>query len=243
MDSIFKLTEIRANNKEPYPNRKTYESDCGYFSTLEKAEERLREMIEINAQCEERYFKSQTADEEMDKYENEFGHDITLAFNITEYKVDAPSLLDIQSMRSYTAKGIFNDESLLDNAGIRPFEGRKQSKIRFKRGDIVEVITRTNSELVVVWDAQPTEDDYRVFLKIARERYRNLCIEKGLDYDERGIFDWDYSDDSYLVFSIKNDYMHSHPWSPYVFAPTMQVPEQLKELAKEIIEKESENYK
>lgn len=165
-----------------------------------------------------------------------FGHDVVLAYSITEHQLDMDSHWeDIQSVRTYTAEGKPNDENLLDRQCERHFKGRTPDKIRFKPGDIVEVITDWQAELCVVEHAQPSVEDYARYWQRCLEEYRKMCEEKGVEckeeeYTDKQVpFHWDYSDDCYVMLSLGEGDTHFLPESTEVFRPTKPVPKSLKD--------------
>jgi len=204
MKTIFELVRITANSKSRYPVRKTRKWDMGFFSTLAKAEKQMNEDVKI---C-----RAGESDQMV-----HIAEDDVLAYKITERELDEEQGDNIQSVRTYTADGSPNDKCLLDHKCERHFEGRSQEQIRFRPGDIVEVIDERQAELCVVEHAQPTEDDYKRFCNRCQEKYNEIP------------FHWDYSDDSYLVESLGEGDTHFHPLSPYVFSPTRPVSKALKD--------------
>jgi hypothetical protein len=234
MKTVFKLIRIYTNSKARYPFRKTQTYDLGLFSTLANAEKQMHKDVKDCQEYEQNRMKYMAEDEEYHMNEKSCGHDIVLAYKITELKLDADFVDDIQSVRTYTANGQPNDECLLDSGCKRHFKGLTPDKIRFRPGDIVEVITEWYAELCIVWHAQPTTDDYDSY----RQRCWKLCVEEDCkkpcrnksieEKEENCIFHWDYSDDSYLVYSLGKGDTHSHPESPKVFQPTKPVPKSLR---------------
>ena len=204
MKTIFELVRITANSKSRYPVRKTRKWDMGFFSTLAKAEKQMNEDVKI---C-----RAGESDQMV-----HIAEDDVLAYKITERELDEEHDENIQSVRTYTADGQPNDQCLLDYKCERHFEGRPPEQIRFRPGDIVEVINEWQAELCVVAHAQPTEDDYKRFCKHCLERHEEI------------MFHWDYSDDSYLVESLGEGDTHSHPQSPFVFHPTKSISKALKD--------------
>ena len=204
MKTIFELVRITTNSKSCYPVRKTRKWDMGFFSTLAKAEKQIRKDVKI---C-----RAGESDQMV-----RIAEDDVLAYKITERELDEEHDENIQSVRTYTADGQPNDQCLLDYKCERHFEGRPQEQIRFRPGDIVEVINEWQAELCVVAHAQPTEDDYK--------RFCNGCLER----HEEIMFHWDYSDDSYLVESLGEGDTHFHPQSPFVFHPTKSISKALKD--------------
>ena len=238
MKTIFELTRISTNSKARYPIRKTQTDQLGLFSTLEKAQKQMLKDVKTCQKYEQKRLKDIAEDEEYRKDEKRFGHDIVLAYSITEHQLDVGLHGDdTQSVRTYTANGKPNDESLLDYQCERHFKGRTPEQVRFQPGDIVEVIDEWGAELCVVGHAQPTVEDYASFRKRCWENCmkdcQKSCRDKSVEVKEENcIFHWDYSDDCYLVYSLGEGDTHFHPESPKVFRPTKPVPKALREKLK-----------
>lgn len=236
MKTIFELTKITTNSKARYPIRKTKTDELGIFTTLEKARKQMLKDVKESQDYEQQRLKEIAEDEEYREDEKRFGHDVVLAYSITEHQLDMDSHWeDIQSVHTYTAEGKPNDENLLDRQCERHFKGRTPDKIRFKPGDIVEVITDRQAELCVVEHAQPSVEDYARYWQRCLEEYRKMCEEKGVEckeeeYTDKQVpFHWDYSDDCYVMLSLGEGDSHFHPESTEVFRPTKPVPKSLKD--------------
>lgn len=228
MKTVFELTRIETNSKARYPVRKTKTYDLGLFSTLAKAEKRMHRDVKDCQGYEQKRLKYMAEDEEYRKDEKRCGHDVVLAYEIGELELDAELGDETQSVRTYTADGKLNDECLLDSGCKRHFKGRTPDQIRFQPGDIVEVITEWDAELCVVWHAQPTVEDYENKRPKWLENHKKRCQKWGIEYNEEDAFHWDYTDDSYTVYSLGEGDTHSHPASPIVFRPTKPVPKSLQ---------------
>ena len=238
MKTIFELTKITTNSKARYPIRKTKTDELGLFTTLEKAQKQMFKDVKESQEYEQERLK-EIAEGLYLEDEKCFGHDIVLAYSITEHQLDLGSdWKDIQSVRTYTATGKLNDENLLDRQCERHFKGRTPDKIRFKPGDLVEVIDDRQAELCVVWCEQPSVEDYAHYWQRCLEEYRKMCKEKGVEckeeeYTDKQVpFHWDYSDDCYVMLSLGEGDTHFHPESTEVFRPTKSVPKSLREKLK-----------
>ena len=239
MKTVFELIRIYTNSKTRYPLRKSQINTMGLFSTLAKAEAQMIFDAEGYQESEQERLKDIAEKEEYRNDEKRFGHDVVLAYRITEYKLDSEvwKCSSTQSVRTYTADGKPNDESLLDYQCECHFKGRTPEQIRFQPGDIVEVIDEWGAELCVVGHAQPTTEDYAGFRKRCWEDCmkdcQKSCRDKSVEVKEENcIFHWDYSDDCYLVYSLGEGDTHFHPESPKVFRPTKPVPKALREKLK-----------
>lgn len=239
MKTVFELIRIYTNSKTRYPLRKSQTNSMGLFSTLAKAEAQMIHDAEGYHENEQERLKDIAEKEEYRNDEKRFGHDVVLAYRITEYKLDTEvwKCSSTQSVRTYTADGKPNDESLLDYQCERHFKGRTPEQIRFRPGDIVEVIDEWGAELCVVGHAQPTTEDYASYRKRCWEDCmkdcQKSCRDKSVEVKEENcMFHWDYSDDCYLVYSLGEGDTHFHPESPKVFRPTKSVPKALREKLK-----------
>ncbi len=239
MKTVFELIRIYTNSKTRYPLRKSQINTMGLFSTLAKAEAQMIQDAEGYYESEQERLKDIAEKEEYRNDEKRFGHDVVLAYRITEYELDSEvwKCSSTQSVRTYTADGKPNDESLLDYQCERHFKGRTPEQIRFRPGDIVEVIDEWGAELCVVGHAQPTTEDYASYRKRCWEDCmkdcQKSCRDKSVEVKEENCtFHWDYSDDCYLVYSLGEDDTHFHPESPKVFRPTKPVSKALREKLK-----------
>ena len=123
--SIFKLIEIEYRDDNPqYPLFEVFRNTIGYFTSLEKAEQVMKEYTE----------------------EDCFG------FLIEEYIIDQPSLWWAKSRRNYLPDGSFLDENLLSEMpqDETQFRGRPPEKLRFSNGDLVEVLWNDVVSLEIV---------------------------------------------------------------------------------------------
>ena len=88
MKTIFELIRIETNSKAHYPIRKTHTTDLGLFSTLAKAEKQLHKDVKDYQDCERERLKDIAEDEEIRNDEKHFGHNVVLAYKITEIELD-----------------------------------------------------------------------------------------------------------------------------------------------------------
>ena len=116
MKTVFELIRIYTNSKTRYPLRKSQINTMGLFSTLAKAEAQMIQDAEGYYESEQERLKDIAEKEEYRNDEKRFGHDVVLAYRITEYELDSEvwKCSSTQSVRTYTADGKPNDESLLD---------------------------------------------------------------------------------------------------------------------------------
>ena len=128
-----------------------------------------------------------------------------------------------QKCFSFNVDGNLNDFVALDEMGL--YRGRKKEDIRFKVGDIVEVVGEDYSDLVIVGALPLTTDTY-------------CRMEEDPEECEHPSHFLDESDDCYLVYTLGEGDTHEHVLCFNVFRPTRSVPTkiatQLKEKLDEI---------
>ena len=130
------------------------------------------------------------------------------AFYIREVPVDLPAPgVQCLSERVYGPDGQlidFRDFSSVDEEpGV--FEGRTPERIRFKQGDIVEVLGMDEVELAYVANGP-----------VSREEAARINSE--------AIITLDVTDDSYMVFLGPTFSFHQHIDTLHVFSPRLKVP-------------------
>ena len=130
------------------------------------------------------------------------------AFYIREVPVDVPAPgVQCLSERVYGPDGQlidFRDFSSVDEApGV--FEGRTPERIRFKQGDIVEVLGMDEVELAYVANGP-----------VSREEAARI--------NSKAIITLDVTDDTYMVFLGPDYSYHRHIDALNVFAPHFKVP-------------------
>jgi hypothetical protein len=201
--SVFKLTVFYTQKEVedviPYPVFEVSSQELGLFSSLQLAEAALPQYIS-----------------EAEQYGDVY------CFFIKEYATDVLSYSMIESERVYSPTGELIDECLLSELECEAFYGRPAEKIRFKEGDIVEILQDDHVELGVIF-ALP--------LSIETVQKKNLCS-------------CDSSDDCYGIYycapleqeNIEKFDLHDHVPCCYVFAPRFPIPENLKLRMKEIIQ-------
>ncbi|MCL2074647.1 MAG: hypothetical protein FWH18_12045 [Marinilabiliaceae bacterium] len=128
-NSIFKLIEIKYEDDKPkYPEFKISFETLGYFSSVLSAEKAIRKKIK--------------------RYKSSY----TFGYLIKEHVLDLLEGTSTKSERSYLSDGSFWDETNMsqldiDNKGWTNFEGRSEDKIRFKPGDIVEMVSEYHKDI------------------------------------------------------------------------------------------------
>lgn len=200
MKTIFEI-ELISTHGTRYPVRKRlYNLSLGAYTTLEKAEKAMMRVV-----------KNWDTDE--DNY----------CFIITERKLNPkPDKEDMVGVRTYLPDGSWYEENMVGRDGV--FRGRPKERIRFKIGDVVEVLYGKTVELAIVGNTPPS-------LEFA-EQMRQRRLEKGVT-DE---FFMDKFDDSYTIYDTHPG-GHTHVESQFVFPTRKPVSEKLVQKLKEQLEK------
>lgn len=184
-----------------YPRRRNRLQRVGLFQTKESAEEALHEYIKHEKKCCETWGGNYYAD--------------CLGYFIDEvpvYNHYSEIIEDKRPNRCYsnTADGELNDCAALDEFGW--YRGRRVKDIRFKEGDIVEILGYDYSELAIVSAPPPSKEVYKQLAKRAKEQHPKQS------------FFMDESDDCYLVYTLGEGDTHEHVLCYNVFRPTRPVP-------------------
>ena len=200
-NTIFELNSIRIDGGR-YPIRRVCHQQMGIYSSQENAEAAIRTFIES--------WQRQDID-----YRDDY-----LGFIIYERLVDSkPDRDNCISVCTFNADGDFNDRNMMD--ARRKFHGRPQELIRFKKGDIVEVVDDYRVELCIVATQPPSIQDFE-----------NIKVRAEADMRKRGVADYIYEmddgDDQYMVYPVNGDY-HLHVRSELVFPPTKKVSNRLRQ--------------
>ena len=132
-----------------------------------------------------------------------------------------------QKCFSFNADGDLGDFVALDEMGW--YRGRKKEDIRFKVGDIVEVVEGDYADLVIVGA-----------LPLTTDRYSRL--EEDPDECEHPSHFLDESDDCYLVYTLGEVGSHIHPVCYSVFPPTHPVPKKIAAQLKAHLEEMKKTY-
>lgn len=214
-NTIFKLTEIEylefydEENDETfapqYPNFNVEQSPVGLFSTLAKAEQAIQERIEFKKRNRWKYAP--------------FG------FLIDEFELDEISFLSAKSRRNYLSEGSLLDECLISEImgekfpDLEEFSGRPADKVRFRNGDLVEVLHRDTVTLNIVcnppWSPEKANESKKRYTKAG--------------YDD---LHFDYSDDCYYTLGVSesddDDDTHGHPSPVRMFPLRFPVSDELR---------------
>ena len=184
--SVFQL--IRVNYKHPrrYPRFGVYTMQILVASTLQKAEEFLQSYVQDKRTQEDTY-----------------------VYFIRELPVDMPAFDgECLSERVYSPTGELIDHRDFSTGHYAPgvFRGRSPEEIRFKKGDIVEILWDGEVHLAFVATVPPSRED------AAR-------------VNVPGVRDVEVFDDNYMVFTGPEYCFHEDIDALRVFAPRFKVPE------------------
>lgn len=212
MNTIYELIHIEVENQR-YPLRKIRENRIGLFSTLEKAQKGMIQHIADEKEEYEDTKKLYEKDgEKMKIYSYTFGYEIAER-EVNELYGQWRS----RSIRTYKSNGELNDECLISDTlkKMDSFLGHPKEKIRFKVGDIVEVLEGGELELHIICGCPSTPEEIE-------KRNKELMKER-----ERGL-QLDASDDCYTAYSLGIGDTHGHPACTDVFSPTKKISFALK---------------
>lgn len=213
---IYELLQIRIEGHR-YPKRRVSLQSVGCFDTEEHAKEAMYAYIN------QRKTQYKLWDREKGYYTDCLGYYI---FEIPVYNKE-PSFYwnqPPQKCYSFTADGEDNDCVALDEFGW--YRGRKTEDIRFKVGDIVEVVNGDYAELAIVGG-----------LPFTAEQYHHLEEDEEEEHPSRFVNE---SDDCYLVYPISSEEgTHYHPVCYDVFRPTRPVPKNITIRLREILKRQS----
>jgi hypothetical protein len=124
-----------------YPEFKVNQSRIGIFSTLEKAEQGIRNYIEQ---------QKKLAEEHGDEYINDL-----FGYLIEEFELDQLSYYWKKSDRNYLPDGTFLSECLtsempFSDGDFERFLGRTADKVHYRNGDLVEILQFNSVMLGIV---------------------------------------------------------------------------------------------
>lgn len=195
---IYELLQIRIEGRR-YPRRRISLQRVGCFDTEEHAKEAMYAYIN---QMKTQY---KLWEREKGYYTDCLGYyifEVPVCNKESSFYWNQPP----QKCYSFTADGDYNDCVALDEFGW--YRGRKTEDIRFKVGDIVEVVDGDFAELAIVGG-----------LPLTAERYHYL--EEDEEEEEHPSRFIDESDDCYLVYPLSGEEgTHYHPVCYKVFRPT-----------------------
>ena len=190
--SVFELRQIRIES-HGYPRRRISLRRVGFYATKEFGEEAMLVYISLEKRNYSKW-------EDRDYHDECFGYFLDEVFVHSRF---ASFYYDERPNKcySFTADGALNDCVALDEFGW--YRGRKTEDIRFKVGDIVEVVDGGVVELARVGGLPMTQECYR---RLEDEE----CEHPSHFLDE--------SDDCYLVYPLDGEEgAHYHPLCYKVF--------------------------
>lgn len=155
MKSIFRLEEIRSYDSEEHLYRDASVGIVGHYSSLEKVMEAM----------------VKNGGETWDAEE-------IMAYMVKEIAVDGEiGEVSWLSVRTYDAQGVLIDQCLQDYNLCNQFEGRNPEAIRFKIGDIVEVLEGRRLFTAIVAALPPTPEDHFPVLDALDDCYLVLPLD------------------------------------------------------------------
>ena len=199
---IYELLQIRIKGHH-YPRRRISHQRLCFFDTKEHAEEAMLSTIEFQKRVCLKRGKNY--------YDDCFGFFLLEQFvhnrESSFYRNERP-----QKCFSFNADGDLGDFVALDERGW--YRGRKIEDIRFKVGDIVEVVDGNYANLGILGALPLTTDRYSL-------------LEDGAEECEHPSHFLDENDDCYLVYTLGETGSHIHPVCYTVFPPTHPVPKKI----------------
>ncbi len=194
--SIFELTLIQyCKDKPKYPKFEIFRWSLGYFSSLKKTEGAMKKCI-------------------AEKADLGLGNQPLFGFIIKEFVVDVLSYQHAKNRKSYLPDGTLWDECPVhEDARLEEFLGRPEENVRFRKGDLVEVLDGDTVTLEIVYGTPRSPEGVRQIKKHAEEEGFRICLDE--------------SDDSYTTLTYL-EYEHSHPNSVNLFPVRLPVNEKLR---------------
>lgn len=231
---VIEIEELPENKRSHYPKYKVDTFASALAQTIEEAEVLMRKDIGYRKKMKE---------------EDDYPMD-TFCYYISECPVGLMHYeREYLSQRMYDGEGKFIDQTYCSSGfslyypGIcnepeyekhpdEIFHGRPEEKIRFHRGDIVEVYCGDEVKLAIVAGTPLTMK--WVWNSIPRLQNREIGIDE-LPYDE--------TDDTYTVIDGPGYEYHEHVSAMRVFAPHYHVPLYLQRRFKGYLEKAEKKQK
>jgi len=208
--SIFKLTVIEYWDEKPkYPDFEVHKHTISYFSSLDKAEQAIK-----------KYIKEKHADKVFG-----FRIDEVLLDKYLDYSEPQSFFSEPKSWRTYLSDGSFWDESIALSMWYengKPwkeyFAGRPAEKIRFKKGDLVEVYNGEKVFLMKVGHLPHTPEEAQQYIERIQKKYPNIPELVPDNYEP---------EDMYYV--IDEFGRHDHPKPCMVFPARLKINKKLRE--------------
>ncbi len=237
-ETLYELSVVSIElYRRRYPRYDVCTLSRGFFNTREEAEQAMRQHKE-----------------EKDKYGNE-----TYCYYLHEYPCSRMiNVADSVSCRVYDASGQLIEQTLCSNMchlhdASNEFFGRTEEKLRFKKGDIVEVLGRQRDEVcLAVVTATPSSPErvwtiHNNFKSVAlKEHLERGGTEEDFVYDGGSVgWSMDAFDDSYIVIDGPSASFHEHVEATRIFAPHFSIPAKTRQRFERYYEaflKECEEY-
>ncbi len=223
-ETLYKLSVVSSfNYKRRYPKYCVSTLSLGFFYTREEAEQAMHQHKE-----------------EKDTYGFK-----KYCYYLHEYPCSQIiNVSDFVTCRVYDADGQLIEQTLCSyscyiDTDCNKFFGRAEEKLRFKKGDIVEVLHKdeVNLAIIVSFPASP-ERAWRFHCGM-KEEYRTFLLKKHIEQggtEENFIFDdnqrqffMDYSDDSYTVIDGPSYDSDEHVEAIHIFAPHFTIPTKMRQ--------------
>lgn len=208
---VIETDELEEGQHSRYPKYKVSTYSVAYATTLEEAERLM---------WQDRHYRQKQ------KEIDDWMHDV-FCYYISEKPLGMMYFKgEYLSQRMYDAKGSFIDKSCCSTGfGIynpnicgmseynrnvdETFCGRSERQIRFRKGDIVEVLRGHEVRLAIVVGTPPTTEWIWEKRKEIQDRMRSEVMP----------YEFDESDDSYTVIDGPGYEYHDHVSSMQVFTP------------------------
>ena len=231
---VIEIEELPEKKRSHYPSYHVDTHCSAYASTLEEAEELMRKDIGYRKKMKE---------------EDDYPMD-TFCYYISEMPMGLMHYeREYLSQRMYDGEGKLIDQTYCSSGFSlyypsiceepeyekhpdEIFHGRPEEKIRFHRGDIVEVYCGDEVKLAIVVGSPLTTK--WVWESIPRLKERGIGMDD-MPYDE--------TDDTYTVIDGPGYEYHEHVSSMHVFAPHYHVPLYLQRRFKGYLEKAEKKQK
>ncbi len=214
-ETLYKLSVVSINrDRRRYPRYDVGTYTQGFFHTREEAEQVMRQNKEG---------KSEQGDKIYCYYLQECPYS-------QMYHV-----YDFVTCRVYDAGGQLIEQSLcskMDHLDVdsNEFFGRTENKLRFKEGDIVEVLGKDKVWLSVVISTPPSPEQvwtiHNNYIQMLLRRDLEMGgKEEDFSFDGRreGLF-FEAMDDSYTVIDGPSAACHHHIEAIHIFAPHFTIP-------------------
>ncbi len=225
-ETFFNLQVITIDRRyrRRYPKYRVDQLYEAYFKTLAEAEEFMRSNRTGKAECDEQIYCYKV-------YEYPYSR-MLCGFDVVSCRVydELGTLLD-----QTRCAGAFGNKHLYSN-----FFGRPDDQVRFKGGDIVEVLCGDDVRLAVVYYPPSSPEQVWEAFSRKREKFKRHLMERHIKsggkeenfelYEHDDYFDGhDYYDDQYMVLDTVKRHDHDHILSVNVFKPRFRVSAKMRQ--------------